>query len=469
MSQTERLNKQPSIHYRLLQWLVIPLVIITVLVSIETFYSARKTAVRLHDQTLFSVMLVVAENVISSQGDLLSENILEALNENLGDQYFYHAVGPDNAFVTGYSGVPPYPGDITKNPNQPIYYNSLYQGDPVRVVTMRQLISEQELNGWMSITAWQRIDQRQQLTFEIFTRSVLRLLFMILCAGVIIWLAVTQGLKPLEKLKLSIEKRSPDDLSPIKGPVPIEVKDLVGSMNHLFKQVSKSNQLRERFLGDAAHQLRNPIAALKTQSEAALNNNSIDEYRNSIEKIVGTSSMTGKLIDQMLISARANAQAPELSEVFNLSEVLQQAAEELAYMAMKKGHEYTLSIKDESVYVKGYPSLFKEAVSNLIDNAICHNPPKSDIEVGMDIVDDGINVEIYVADNGRVIQPQEFSRLREPFATGPDSGNGTGLGLSVVHDISKLHGSALQLGSVESKRMSKSMMIKLAVHQHEKK
>ncbi len=459
MSQAQRVNNQLSIHYRLLRGLVIPLVIIALLVSIETYYSAKKTAIRLHDQTLYSVMLVIAENVVSSQGDLLSENILEALTENLGDQYFYHAVGPDNAFVTGYSGVPNFKGVIDSKPNQPFYYDSVYQGDPVRVVTISQFISEQELNGWMRITAWQRISERDNLTFEIFNQSVLRLLFMILCAGVIVWIAVTQGLKPLEKLKQSIEKRSADDLSPIRGMVPVEVKDLVASMNKLFNQLSKANRLRERFLGDAAHQLRNPIAALKTQSEAAMDNQTIDEYRTSIDKIAHMSRSTGKLIDQMLVSARAHAQDPEQAEIFSLADMVRQAAEGQAYRAMKKNHEYTLNISDESLRAKGYPSLLKEALVNLIDNAICHNQPGSHVEIELSRTSDGQTARLCVSDNGRRIDQDEFIRLLEPFATGSDAHDGTGLGLSVVNDIAKLHGGKLQLINATTGASGKSLVI----------
>lgn len=460
MPSSKRVNRQQSIHYRLLLWLVIPLTLIAIAVSVDTYYSAKKTAIRLHDQTLLSVMLVVTENVISTEGDLLSENILEALTDNLGDQYFYHAVGPDNVFVTGYTGVPPIPDHITSVGVEPLYYDSVYQSDPVRVVTMKRLVSEQEYNGWMSITAWQRTGQRDGLTFEIFTRSVLLLLFMIACAGVIVWIAVTQGLKPLQRLQRSIERRSPDDLSPIKGPVPVEVNGVVGSMNKLFSQVAKSNQVRERFLGDAAHQLRNPIAALKTQSEAALDNQTLDEFKSSISKIASTSRMTGKLIDQMLVSARAHAQNPELAEIYQPAEVVRQAAEQAAYRAMKKNHEYTLQIRDESLQIRGYPALLKEALMNLIDNAITHNEESTEIEIGLRRSADGQKALIYVFDNGRNIEQDEFERLLEPFSTGTNS-KGSGLGLSVVNDIAHMHGGALILETMPEGETGKSMVIDL--------
>ena len=450
-----------SIHARLLLWLILPLVAIATLVAIETYYHAKRTAATLHDQTLFSVMLVIAEAIVHSRGDLLPENILGALEENLGDQFFYHAVGPDNAFVTGYSGVPAYSGDRDPDSTDPLFYNSMYQGDEVRVVSIRRFVDEPELSGWMTITAWQRVAQQEILIFDLLARSVMRLVLLLICAGIIVWLAVSYGLKPLQSLKNSVERRSPDDLSFIRGPVPAEVTPLVNSMNNLFSQLSRANQVRERFLGDAAHQLRNPIAAIKTQSEAAIRNETIGDYKASIEKIGSISTMTSKLIEQLLVGAKTHAQNPKSVELFKPAAVIRNAAEEQAYMAMKNNHEYSLEITDDSVQVQGYPDLLIEAIKNLIDNAITHNPDGAQIEIGMALSRDGKFIDLYVADNGRTIETEEFGRLLEPFSTGNDNNPGTGLGLSVVNDIARLHGGELVIENRSGDNGGKAFLIHL--------
>ena len=462
MSSPTKINKTPSIHSRLLFGLVIPLIIIATLFSVEIYLSSKKIAIGLFDQTLLSVMLVVSENVITTSGDLISENILEALNENLGDQFFYHVSGPDKAFVTGYHGVPLAANEADLHNPTPFFYDSTYQGDRVRVVRMSQLISENDLNGWMNITAWQKTGQIDNLTFELFKNSILRLLFMIVCAGVIVWIAVTVGLRPLERLSRSIKRRSADDLSPIKSTVPVEVKELVVSMNSLFSQLTKSNEARERFLGDAAHQLRNPIAALKAQSEAALENQSIEQYRSSIEKIHYTSQLTGKLIEQMLISAKAHAQNPQATEQFDLVELMNEAAHQQAYGAMDKDQEYTLNIEIKSLMIRGYRGLLKEAVLNLIDNAISHNKKGSQIEIGL-LVENKLACLI-IKDNGLAINEKEFNQLLEPFRTGSSESPGSGLGLSVVNDIAKMHGGDLSLKH-DDQGIGKSLQITLPIVQ----
>lgn len=445
MSAGKSLNREPSIHSRLLLGLVIPLTLVAALVSIETFLHARKTSYELHDRTLLSVMLVVSENVIASEGDLLSESILEALTENLGDQFFYHVSGPDKLFVVGYTGIPPLPGERPEPVTEPYFYDSVYQGDPVRAVTLRQLVSEQEFNGWMTVTAWQRVTERQELALNLFARTMGRMVLIVICAGVIVWFALSYGLRPLERLRRAIERRSPDDLTPIKTVPPVEVKNVVASMNHLFDQVARANQVRERFIGDAAHQMRNPIAAIKTQSEAALSSESLPEYRESVELILRTTEETGRLVEQLLITARAHAQNPDHAEFFAVEPVVKHAAKACAVTAVQKGHEFAYEAGATDYRVKGYPLLFGEAIANLIDNAIRHTPVGTQIVVGLENGNADDSVRVYVADEGPMFDETELGQLLEPFATGASTMPGSGLGLAVVDDIARMHGGRLSV------------------------
>ncbi len=432
----------PSIHTRLLLGLVIPLIFVAALIAFETYLQSRKISNELYDQTLLSVMLVISENVIETEGDLLSENILEALTENLGDQFFYHVAGPDNAFVTGYTGVPEYRGERVGSPTEPLFYDGIYQGDPVRVVTVSQLVSEQEINGWMTITAWQRVSQRQQLALGLLTSSIVRVLAIVVSAGIIVWVALSYGLRPLEILQRSIEKRSPDDLTPIRHDPPAEVRGMVTAMNRLFGQVAKANRVRERFIGDAAHQLRNPIAAIKTQSEAALLSENPDEYRQSVQKILRTTNDTGRLVEQLLTGARAHAQDPDDAETFALNEIVRGAAESGAMAALQNGHEFVYEAGEREYFVRGYPILFGEAIANLIDNAIRHTPDGTWIKVGLEN-GSADQATVYVADEGQPFSDEELNQLIQPFATGDSETQGSGLGLAVVDDIARMHGGQL--------------------------
>lgn len=428
-----------SIRGHLLVWLLVPLTVIAALEAATTYFAARRTADELYDKTLAAVLFTVSENVLASNGDLLSENVLEVLTENLGDQLFYHVAGPDNKFVTGYSGYPRPPSGFELESGAPHFYDGIYQGDPVRVAAMRQLVSGRDLNGWITVTAWQTVNRRAELSFELFAQSLLRLAILVGSAGLIVWLALRTGLKPLADLQDAVEKRSSSDLSPIRRLVPVEVKSLVGSMNALFGKVRSANEARERFIADAAHQLRNPIASLKAQAEVARNAPSPVEMRRRMDSVVETGDRAGRLVHQLLTSARTHSAGSETdpSTTFDIVDLTREAARDHAARALKKGQDFAFDAPDDAIVVSGDRTLVGEAIANLIDNAIVHNPPGTTVSVGVGRRN-GV-AAVVVEDDGVGIPEPALSKVMEPFVSLQTASAGSGLGLSIAGDIAQHH------------------------------
>lgn len=434
-----------SIRRQLLVWLLTPMMLVAAIVATETFFSARRVSNELHDQTLLSVNLVVFENIIASDGDIIAENVLEVLTENLGDQFFYHLAGPENVFVTGYTGYPRMPENISLTGGKPVFYDGMYRGDPVRAVAMRRPIFGQPVDGWATITTWQRIRGRQALTYDLFTRSILRLLLLTAAAGVIVWFAVSRGLKPLQQLQDAIRQRTAQDLTSIRRPMPVELRGIVSSMNDLFERVRRSKTNRERFIGDAAHQLRNPIAAIKVQAAAALGANTHEAAQDGLRQITTIADTTGKTVEQMLASAQANALDHEAREVFNIVPVVTDATRVIAPTALARNHDLALEVEAESLLVEGHKVLIQEAIKNLIDNAVIHTIDSGAIRVGASLSPDGDWIRVEVSDSGEQLSEDDLNRLSQPFATGNGTVAGSGLGLSIAKDVAKSNGGYLEL------------------------
>ncbi len=430
-----------SIRTRLLVWLLLPLTAIAAIVSLETFYAAKRISSDLHDRTLLAAMLTLSENIVASSGSLLADATLEMLTDNLGDEFFYYVKGPEGAFVTGYSGYPRPPEGVELIDAEPIFYDGVYAGAPVRVVAVRQLLSGRELNGWTTITTWQQNTERDELTLSLFARSLVRLILLVLAAGAIVWFAVSVGLRPLVQLQQAIENRTPYDLNPIKRAMPVELSGIVNSMNELFERVARSKRNRERFIGNAAHQLRNPVAAIKVQAQAALASGKQDDLESGLEQIAETSDETGKMINQMLAGASAHALSGESMEVFDLAKTVANATQTVAANALDKGQEISLNLSPETLSYRGNEILLQEAIVNLVENAIRHNDENTAIEVSLSVNDD--DIEISVADTGQGFSEEEFLELSQPFLTRGENQNGSGLGLSISKDISKSHGGYL--------------------------
>lgn len=451
-----------SIHSRLLFWLMFPLTIVAAIVAIETFVSSKNTSNTLHDKTLLAASLAISENVIASNGNLIADEVLEVLTETLGEKYFYHLLGPDNAFAVGFSGYPRLPEGAKIGDNIPYFYDGVHQGEPVRVVTIRQFLTGRQLNGLSTITTWQRITQRRQLTLELFSRSLLRLLLLVVAAGLIVGWAVSRGLRPLSNLQNAIDSRTPYDLTPIKRKMPKELSGIVGSMNDLFYRVARSKSNRERFIGDAAHQLRNPIAAIKVQAETAIISKGKNIQKDGLEKIIKTTNQTGKLIEQMLASASAQAMDIESGTVFELTKMVGDVTREMAPKALAKELEISFEAEggNKVFQIKGKELLLREAVINLIDNAIKYNEEKSKISVSISLSEVPNYVDVSISDEGIMLDDEQFLKYSQPFSTGENTNSGSGLGLSVAKDIAKSHGGWLK---VSPKTDSKGKAISLVL------
>ena len=421
---------------------MVPLALVTAIVAAETFTSARAVAWASSDRTLLAVMLAVSENLTTSNGDLLAEDTLEVLTESLGDQFLYHFSGPNNAFVTGYGNVPPLPRGAVLEGGVPVFYDGTYGGDPVRVVAMRQLVSGRTLDGWTTITTWQRVSQREGLASALFLRSLARLLLMLGATAGIVWFAVARGLEPLRDLRRAFARRSPRDLSPVRRAVPAELAGIVRTANELFARLRRASTARERWIGDAAHQLKNPVAAVCAQAETALNAPTPEAMRERLRGVVRSTNSLSRLAEQMLTSARLHAGTGPQPEMTNVTELVRDLTAALGSKALARGQTIAFDAPDGAVGAVTDRVLLREAVANLLDNAIVHCPADTEIRVRVGRRES--DCAITVADNGPGLPTDDVDALCEPFESHGAS-SGAGLGLAVVRDVADALGAALAL------------------------
>lgn len=428
---------------------MLPLALVATLVAIETFFHARKVSNELNDRTLLAASLTILEHVISSNGSLLAEATLESLADSLGDQFFYHVRGPNGAFVTGYSG---FPRPTVESPTllKPVFYDGEHLGEAVRAVQMLRDLTDRELNGVTTITTWQRLSQRGELTFDLFARSVLRLVLLSLIAGTIVWFAVKLGLRPLARLQASIDKRSAIALSPIRQKVPVELSGIVHSMNTLLDRVARSKKNRERFIGDAAHQLRNPIAAIKIQAQSSLESESNQEMRAGLQQILAVSDKSALMVNKMLSSAQVHAMDTDQLSRFDVNELVNEKAVEMAPLAFDHAQEFSVSSLSKPISVVGNRTLLGEAIGNLIHNAIQHNESGATLSVSTQLSDTKHSIDVIVSDDGEAISDELFFQLTQPFRTEGKDQSGSGLGLSIAKDVARMHQGELLIQSTES-------------------
>ena len=258
-----------SLRGRLFLLLVVPLVAVAAFAAVARYVMAERMSRDLYDNTLLAVALTISRDVVLSEGDLLSEELLDALTTTLGDAIYYRVEGPGGRFVTGYSDGPAIDPQADIDGGVPYFYDADYYDDAVRVVVLREFISEPVFGGWVTVQVWQTVFQRRTLSATLAAQAVLLMTVVIAAAMLFLWFGIGRGLKPLLDLRDAVERRSQDELGPIRRSVPPEVRSLVGALNDLFARLTDAFAARDAFISNAAHQLRNPIAALRAQAEAA--------------------------------------------------------------------------------------------------------------------------------------------------------------------------------------------------------
>jgi len=435
-----------SLRNRLFVLIILPLLLIALVATVVRHLIAIDRAEQLYDKTLHAVAMTIARDVVLSEGDVLAEELLDSLVDALGDPIYYRVNGPDGRFVTGYTSPLTIDEETAPLTNQPQFYDGRYYGDPVRVLMFREFISEPEFGGWITVQVWQTVRQRQAHSLRLVGLSAAMMAILILSAGTIVWFGINVGLKPLLSLREAVSKRSPEDLGPIQRPVPPEVSSLVEAMNALFQRLANAFAERDAFISNAAHQLRNPIAGIQAQAEAAGTAPNEAELRNRVAHVAEAARRTSRLTQQLLSMEKARGRKAAMQEIVaDLGEVAAEVAKVHAPGALRRGTTISFEVDGLRKPVAGDAVMISEALDNLIDNALRYGCTHGG---GVDLRVEYRNdcARVIVADDGPGVPEAQSERIFQRFQRAAEDGSsGCGLGLAIVREVAERHGGTVEL------------------------
>ncbi len=430
-----------SLRGRLFVLLIAPLILVAGLAASGRFMLAERLSERLYDNTLLAVALTISRDVVLSEGDLLTEELLEALTQSLGDPLYYRVTGPEGSFVTGYSDLPSPPPGLKIRSGAPVFYDSVSFGKPVRVVVLREFISEPQFGGWVTVEVWQNVTQRAALSFELLLQSASLLTVLVGTAALILWFGIKRGLQPLQDLRAAIGTRSADDLRPIRRWVPPELRPVVDTTNSLFARLSQAIAQRDAFISDAAHQVRNPIAAIQAQAEAALSAPDERTLRNRVTTLAQAARHAGRLTNQLLSLERMRGRTlRNLAVETDLSQIVESRTRQFAERQLPRGIEVSFHQTGTPRRVIADGVMIEEALENLLTNAAHYGCERSgEIAVSLNYLSHAITLS--VSDSGPGIPLDMQHRVFDRFFRLRDDGrDGCGLGLAIVMDVAQAHG-----------------------------
>lgn len=434
-----------SMRGRLFGLLMVPLIVVAVAASFARYQAANQLSRELYDNTLLAVALTISRDVVLSEGDVLTETLLDELSNALGDPVYYRITGPGGSFVTGYSDPPQIPSGARISGGDPIFFDSLSVGRPVRAVVLREFISEPQFGGWVTVEVWQTVSQRSALSRKLVMQSIMLLGSVIVTAALLLWFGIQLGLKPLLDLREAIDRRSADDLRPIQRWVPPELRPLVQTTNSLFGRLARAFQLRDGFISDAAHQMRNPVAAIQSQAEAAASARTEAELRERVAGLLASARATSRLTAQLLSLERVRGRSlRECVEPVDLLALIRDRVRPFAEAQLRRDVDVTFAVTGAPRPVNCDPVLVEEMVANLLDNAEKYAlHPGGRLDVSVSFFSD--RVLLRFADDGPGIPEDMCARVFDRFfRLDDDQSRGCGLGLAIVSDVAEAHdGSAL--------------------------
>lgn len=439
-------SRARTLRRRLLLWVSGPLVALWIISTLVDHGVAKGFVNLNYDRALLDTALDLGRNVRESGNRLyldLPQPVIEMLISGEQGRFYYRANGPDGEYITGDPDLPDPPADTLED--RVTYYDAFYRNEPVRAVSLRVPVRPGTGRGAILIQVAERAALRDDFARQIMLRMMIPQGILVLLSTLTIWFGIGLGLRALTSVRREIENRSHVDLSPLdESAAPAEVQPLVRAMNGLLERLSAALAAQQRFIADAAHQLRTPVAALKTQAEVAIRQVRDGELSGTLQQLHTAADHAARLVQQLLTLARAEpgSHRSVMRQPVEISVLARETTEEWVPRALAR--EIDLGFDDRSVAstVSADPFLIRELLGNLVDNAIQYTPAGGRVTVRVRS-DKGCTV-LEVEDDGPGIPPEEREKVFERFYRMPGgSPEGCGLGLAIVREIAQGHGATV--------------------------
>lgn len=436
-----------SLRAHLINWLLTPLFVLWLFSTIAGYVATLTYANKPYDQVLLQRAQAVGAQLRLGGGRErldLDLKLPDGSSASAPDKLVYTVCDGNGRTIVGTANLCR-PLALRGGKIEPLFYNGEREGQKTRMISL--VFFNPDSNKLYQLYLAETINQRQELIRGILANIVIPQLLLILIAVAAIWYALTQGLAPLERLRSEVRNRRRDDLSELDASeAPEEVHPLIEAVNDLLSRLQQAMQAQKRFIADAAHQLRTPIAGLKTQAELALRTDDPEQTQQTLQHILTSTKHGMRLVNQLMTLARN--EPGELDKInfvpMDINQLAQECTANWIPAALDKDIDLGFESAAATEEVIGDATSLGEMLNNLIDNAIRYTQRGGRITVS--VATTPLGILLGVEDNGPGIDPQHRERVFERFYRVLGTGqSGSGLGLAIVAEVAKRHQATMRL------------------------
>lgn len=439
---TSKATATVSIRRLLFRWLLFLMLLLLVAMAIIGYPIALYPARAAYDWALMDAALSLSRLVTTKRGRAGVELLPPAdilLRTDHFDRIYYSVHDASGKFIAGDAHLTPPPLKLLSAGE--LLYDSSLNDESIRVAAL--LVTEQ--NSSIIVQVAETTVKRHMLVRQIFTGVIFIVVLLVSSVIILVWFGVAKGLEPLQRLREELEARSLRDLRPVpEAHAPEEVQPVVRALNNLLEQLNTALMTQQQFVANAAHQLRTPLAGLRMQVEYALRQSDPAEWLRALQSLGPATERTVRLANQLLTLARAEVGANQLDSMrpLDLGDVVEEVVGR--WMPRAIAGDIDLGLELRHVTINGDALLVGELLSNLMDNALRYTSAGGRItvrlsaqggEAVLEVEDDGVGIP--EADREKVLK--RFHRVDGA------SGEGCGLGLAIVQEISHLHGGRVEI------------------------
>nr|WP_236589573.1 sensor histidine kinase [Ramlibacter aurantiacus] len=434
----------------MLAGILLPLAVLLSLNGAMLYQRALAAANVAYDRTLLASAKVIGEQLEVDgfdEGAVLRSRVpysaLEAFEADNRSQMIYRVSDQRGEMVSGYAQLPFWRGELPMRPPYAAlvdFYDDRYRGNPVRVAVLLQPVASATGRGMAVVQVAETLELREDLARRILLDTLWRQALLLAIVAAVVAAVVQRATRPVRELSQQLQARQEGDLSPLAATgAPRELQPLLEAANSVMARLHGLLEHQQRFVRDAAHQLRTPLAVLKTQAQSARRGDM--EPRLALAEIEATVDRATGLANQMLSLAKVEQLKQQAdAQVHDFAEVLRQIALELSPLLADKDIDF--EIHTEPAPVRAHAWMLSELSRNLLHNAIRHTPPHGGLWVRL--ASDGQWATFTVSDSGRGLAPGLQERLFQPFSAG-DPRSGSGLGLTICREIARALGGSIAL------------------------
>ncbi|MEO8101274.1 MAG: sensor histidine kinase N-terminal domain-containing protein [Betaproteobacteria bacterium] len=440
-----------SLFSEMLDWMLAPFLLVWPLSVALTYLIGISLANEAFDRSLASKTRALAEQAVwvPERGMVrLTADLRTLLADDDTDAHFIRIDSANGSFLLGEPELPSLPLDQLREGGQVAFRTLDFRDSSVRIAALKHLRDSGNSPAGTPIIVYvaESTEKRTALAREIMKGIVFPQLLMVPLMVLLMWLGLRRGAAPLERLRAQVMARATDDVRPLQAPdAPEEVAPLINAFNDLLARVEHEGAAQKRFIANAAHQLRTPLAGIKMQTELALRSADLPDKTEALNRIAAGTARTAHLINQLLALARTEGAAADSlpMSATDLGSIARDMVSAAYPFACRKHIDLGFDAPDRPVMIRGHTDLLRELVNNLVDNAIRYTPEKGHITVRVLELD---TPALEIEDDGIGIPPAERELVFERFyrvVGGQEAGSG--IGLAIVREIALRHGASVMI------------------------